>query len=163
MTLNATFHVVCGQIKLGLRFQRNAIGFCSRSAIHVGYKKTKQNKKQKTKNTFFQVKHNLVLVQHRYSASVSCHRDFYAHLRALRSATITSADTPSSAAWHQAIQHPLRRADDGILRATDATAFIMPRIGETAKNPVTLSEASFTLRLSTPFFSCCVDDVTASF
>lgn len=66
MTLNGTFHIVCGQIKLGLRFQRNAIGFCSRSAIYLGGKN----------NTFFQVnslstQHNLVLLQHRYSAPVS--------------------------------------------------------------------------------------------
>ncbi|TWW68671.1 hypothetical protein D4764_19G0004690 [Takifugu flavidus] len=91
------------------------------------------------------------------------HRDFYAHSRALRSATITSAVTPSSAAWHQAIQHRLRRAADGILRATAPTALIMPRIGETANNPVTLSRASFSLRSSSPFFSYWLDDVTARF
>lgn len=79
-----------------------------------------------------------------------------AHLRALRSATITSADAPSSAAWHQAIQHPLRRAADGILRATAPTAFIMTRRDGTASEAATLFRASFTLGASAPFFSRCL-------
>lgn len=103
------------------------------------------------------------VIQPRLAEHPRSHRDFGAHLRALRSATITSADAPSSAAWHQAIQQPLRRATDGILRATDPTELIMPGIGQTAKNSVTWLRASFALRLSAPFFSCCVDDVTAPF
>lgn len=132
----------------------------------------KTKKKQKKNAFFFQVTLHLRSItlsscntvnQPRLAEQPRCRGAFRAHLRALRSATITSADTPSSAAWHQAIQQPLRRAADGILRATDPTALIMPRIGQTAKIPVTLSRASSTLRLSTPFFSCCVDDVTARF
>lgn len=79
-----------------------------------------------------------------------------AHLRALRSATMTSAEAPSSAAWHHAIQHPLRRAADGILRATAPTAFIMMRRCGTSCGAVTWLWTSFTPGASAPFFSRCL-------
>lgn len=73
--------------------------------------------------------------------------EFSAHLRALRSATITSADAPSRTAWHHAIQHPLRRATDGILRATASAAFIMTGTGGSEDKPETSSWASVTVDL----------------
>jgi len=80
-------------------------------------------------------------------------RERRAHLRAVLSATITSADAPKSSAWHHALQQSLRRAAAGILRADDhrppppppaaaAVLIVMQSGGRCDCNPGTFSKAS---------------------